>query len=436
MSPSVSRVADPLSSELRIDGGRLWESLMEIGEIGGTPDGGCTRLALTEEDRRGRALFERWATEAGCQIEVDQIGNLFARRAGSDPDAAAVAVGSHLDTQPNGGRFDGIWGVLAGLELVRTLNDRGVKTTAPIDVVVWSNEEGARFPYSCSGASVWSGAMSLEEGLGLRALDGPTYGEELAARQMAGSAVPGERRLDSLFEAHIEQGPELDDAGIPVGIVEAVRGIRWLDVTFRGREGHAGSTMDGRGDALVGAARLIERVQAAASAIPGASGTVGRLEVEPNVRSVVPGFARATVDIRHRGLDTLDQLQERVRRLVEEIADGESLEASITRLGDGGPEELLGTPTEFDHECIGLLRDAAEQLGYPAASIVSPAGHDACYAAQVIPTAMVMAPCRGGVSHSPLEYAEPEHLEIATNVLLHAVLKRAGVAGQPGEVVA
>ena len=390
---------------------RLWGDLMAMAEVGATPAGGCRRLALTDEDKAGRELFARWAGEAGLELRADRTGNLFARRPGSDPDRPAVMVGSHLDTQPDGGRFDGVFGVLAGLEAVRALNDAGVETAAPIDIVDWTNEEGGRFPRFCTGSAVYAGVMTLEEARALEAFDGPLYGDELDRLGLAGEEEPGAVGAAAYIELHIEQGPYLERAGIPLGIVQGIRGIRQLPIEIVGREAHSGSPMQGRRDALRAAARVVEAVAVLAESDErGPSITVGRFEVEPNAPSVVPGRVTMVADVRGGGLDDPAELVERVRSAM--AGDGVSVGEPFFQYG----------PVHFDPSLLDLLRECA---GGETMEIVSPAGHDAGWVARKVPTAMLFVPCRDGLSHHPDEWAEPEHLELATRTLADALARLA-----------
>jgi N-carbamoyl-L-amino-acid hydrolase len=408
-------------SDPRVDGERLWESLMEMARIGATPEGGCRRLALTDEDKEGLELFRSWAAAAGCEIGRDEVGNLFAERPGSDPDRPAVLVGSHLDTQPSGGKFDGAYGTLAALEIMRTLNDRGVETHAPVVAVSWVNEEGARFPLPCTGSAVFAGALTLEKALAQRAVDGPSFGDELRRLDMAGSERVGARSVDAYFEAHIEQGPVLESSGNAVGVVSGGQGLRALALRLTGREAHAGTTpMEQRRDALVGAARIVTAVHELPTRHPQALTTASRIEVGPGSRSVIPGRAELVIDLRHRESGALDRLEAEVRRLAEELARELRLELEVERF-------LSMDPVVFDSSCVAGLRDAAERVGEPTVELVSGAGHDAVYVARAHPAAMLFIPCRDGISHSPEEHVEPEHARAGCDVLLQAVLARAGV---------
>jgi len=389
---------------------RLWGDLMAMAEVGATPAGGSRRLALTDEDRAGRELFAGWARDAGLDLRADRAGNVFARRPGSDPGRPAVMAGSHLDTQPDGGRFDGVFGVLAALEAVRALNDAGVETKAPIDVVNWTNEEGGRFPRFCTGSAVYAGVMTLDEARSLQAFDGPLYGDELDRLGLAGDEEPGSLPADAYLELHIEQGPKLERAGVPLGIVQGIRGIRQVPIEVTGHEAHSGSPMAGRQDALREAARIVEAVAELAESDPSEpSITVGRFEVEPNAPSVVPGRVRMVADVRGGGLEDPSALVDRVRSI-----------AGDANVGD--PFFRYG-PVHFDEKLLTLLRESAGDT--PTLEMVSPAGHDAGWLARKLPTAMLFVPCRGGLSHHPDESAEPEHLELATRVLAETLAKLA-----------
>ena len=408
-----------MSAASAVSGERLWSDLMEMAEVGATPDGGCSRLALTDEDAAGRELFAGWARDAGLTLRADRAGNLFARRAGTDAARPAVMAGSHLDTQPNGGRFDGVFGVLAALEAVRALGDAGVSSAAPIDVVVWANEEGGRFPQFCTGSAVYAGAATLEEVRALPAFDGPLYGDELDRVGFAGDEEPGSVPAAAYLELHIEQGPVLESEELPLGVVRGIRGIRKFAVDVTGREEHAGSPMAGRRDALRAAARVLEALGALGDESGGASITVGRIEVEPNAPSVVPGAARLLVDVRGAALDPPDELVSRIREVVMSRLAGSEVSVTV----DDDVWEY--GPIAFDEGVLGTLREAVGRSGAGSLEMVSPAGHDAGYVARRVPTAMLFVPCRDGLSHHPAEWAEPEHLELACRVLADALAELA-----------
>ncbi len=406
---------------LSIDGDRLWNSIMEIAKIGATEKGGSRRLALTDLDREARDLFVAWCKDAGCTISIDKMGNIFARRPGSDPDAAAVMTGSHLDTQPTGGRFDGVYGVLAGLEVVRTLNDLDCQTERPIDVVVWTNEEGSRFAPSMISSGVFAGEFTLEEALARPDPDGLTIGEELQRIGYAGDEEVGARDIHAYFEAHIEQGPILEAENKTIGIVTGAQGQRWYEVTLTGVESHAGPTpMDRRKDALVGAARLIELVNSIGlHHAPEACATVGMIDAYPNSRNVIPGRVFLTIDFRHPDDDTLAQMDADMRAGLDDIANGIGLETEIEQI-------LYLEPVHFNERCVTAVRDAAAAQGYERRDIISGAGHDACNIAAVAPTSMIFIPCIDGISHNEVEDAKPEWITAGGQVLLGAMLDQAG----------
>jgi len=406
---------------LRIDGERLWASLMEMARIGATEKGGVCRLALTDLDRESRELFVRWCEEAGCTVSVDKMGNIFARRPGKDDSLPPVMTGSHLDTQPTGGKFDGAYGVLAGLEVIRTLNDAGYETEAPVEVCVWTNEEGSRFAPAMIASGVFGGAFELDFALGRADREGRTMGEELARIGYAGEREVGGREIGAFFECHIEQGPILEAEGIPVGVVTGAQGQRWYEVEITGMEAHAGPTpMARRKDALVGAARLVTAVNGFGHAFqPDACATVGMMEVSPNSRNTIPGHVFMTVDLRHPVEDRLTEMDAALRAEADALRDEHGLEVAL--------EQIWHFPASpFDPGCVDAVRASAEASGYKWREIVSGAGHDACYVSRVAPTAMIFVPCEDGISHNEIENATPEDLAAGCQVLLGAVLARAG----------
>jgi N-carbamoyl-L-amino-acid hydrolase len=403
---------------LRVNGERLWQSLMELARIGATAKGGVRRLTLTEVDREARDLFARWVREAGLELRVDAIGNMFARRAGADPSAAPVAMGSHLDSQPSGGKFDGAYGVMAGLEVLRTLNDAGVGTRAPIEVVSWTNEEGSRFTPVMMGSGVFAGVFPLAHVLGQRDVDNTSVKEALQSINYAGAAPA--QRLDAYFEAHIEQGPVLDDTQTTIGVVQGALGQRWFDCVIVGQDAHAGPTpMELRKDALLAASRVVLEVNRVARAFPDyARGTVGYLQVKPNSRNVVPGEVCMSVEFRNQKDDNLGTMVAALRQSLEAIEAECRVEIELK-------EVTYFPPCHFDPALVGSVRESARALGYTHRDIVSGAGHDAVYVARVAPTAMIFVPCEGGISHNESESATPGDLAAGCNVLLHAVLARA-----------
>jgi beta-ureidopropionase / N-carbamoyl-L-amino-acid hydrolase len=406
---------------LKVNGERLWASLMELAQIGATAKGGVCRLAASDLDGEARRLFIGWCEAAGCTVTVDHIGNIFARRPGRNPDLPPVMTGSHLDTQPTGGRFDGAYGVLAGLEIVRTLNDLGYETEAPVEIVAWTNEEGSRFSPAMVGSGAFAGVFDLKYGLERPDnVTGVTLGDELARIGFAGPAAVGGRPVAAYFEAHIEQGPILEAAGLPVGIVTGAQGQRWYEVTVTGQEAHAGPTpMKRRRDALVGAARMIDAVNRIGHAhAPHACATVGFVQVSPNSRNTIPGRVFFTIDFRHPDDAVLSAMDRELRAACAAAAATQTLEVAVE-------EFWYFPPTPFDDRLIGRVREAAAAQGYPHQDIISGAGHDAVYVARVAPTAMVFVPCVGGISHNEIEDAKPDDLTAGCNVLLNALLESA-----------
>jgi N-carbamoyl-L-amino-acid hydrolase len=394
---------------------------MQLARIGATKKGGVCRLALSELDGEARALFIGWCKEAGCTVKVDAIGNIFARRPGQDDRAPAVVTGSHIDTQPSGGKFDGNYGVLAGLEVVRTLNDLGVKTRAPVEVAVWTNEEGSRFTPGMMGSGVFVGEFALNAILQRADIDGVSVGEALRRIGYAGAEPPGGRPLGAYFEAHIEQGPVLENEHKVLGVVLGALGLRWYDVVISGQDAHAGPTPMGlRKDALVAAARIVAEVNALADRFqPDGRGTVGFMQVKPNSRNVVPGEVRFSVDLRHAEDEPLERMEQEMRAACERLASAQRCTASV--------ERVASYPAcRFDHGCASAVRNAAQRLGLSHMDIVSGAGHDAIYLARVCPTGMIFVPCEGGISHNEIENAKPEHLAAGCDVLLQVMLERAG----------
>jgi N-carbamoyl-L-amino-acid hydrolase len=411
-----------------IDSQRLWASLMALAEIGATPKGGVCRLALTELDRQARSLVKRWAQEAGCTLRVDAIGNLFMRREGQQPALPAVGTGSHIDTQPTGGKFDGNYGVLAGLEVLRTLNDHGIRTRAPLELCVWTNEEGSRFVPVMMGSGVYAGAFTLAHALAATDRAGTSVREALAAIGDAGTApasvAEGAPRFGAYFEAHIEQGPVLEDAGDVIGVVTGALGQRWYDVELTGLEAHAGPTpMELRRDALQTALPLMQAVDTIARAeAPHARGTVGYVQVFPNSRNTIPGRMSFTVDFRHTDEAGLTRMDAALREAIAAVQAAGRVAVQLTPV-------VHFPPAPFDATLVGRIREAAARRGLRHRSIVSGAGHDAVYVARTAPTAMIFVPCKDGISHNEVEDARPEHLAAGCQVLLEAMLQTAGVAG-------
>jgi N-carbamoyl-L-amino-acid hydrolase len=408
-----------VETRLQINASRLWQSLMDLASIGATPLGGVRRITLTDLDRQGRDRVVEWFKAAGLEVRVDPIGNIFGRRAGRDPSRPPVVAGSHIDTQPSGGKFDGAYGVLAGLEVVRTLNDHGVETDAPIEVAAWTNEEGSRFTPVMMGSGVFAGAFSLEHALSRTDIDGKSVGDELARIGYAGTAALG-TPIGAYFEAHIEQGPILEETRNTIGIVTGALGQRWFDVTATGMNAHAGPTpMNLRRDALLAASRIVGEVnRIALDEAPHGRGTVGFMQVAPNSRNVVPGEVKLSVDFRHPDDAGLKAMENELRAASTRV----EAECNVTVKIE---EVVYFPPCRFDAACVAAVREGARKGGYPSMEIVSGAGHDAVHVASVAPTAMIFVPCKDGLSHNELEDAKAEHLAAGCNVLLHAMTSRA-----------
>jgi len=406
-------------SKPRIDAERLWSSLMALARIGATPKGGVRRVTLTAEDREGRERFARWCREAGLEVRVDAIGNMFARRAGRDAAAPPVVMGSHLDTQPNGGRFDGAYGVMAGLEIMRALNDARASTRAALEVACWTNEEGSRFVPTMMGSGVFTGVYELEKILKNRDADGVSVGDALESIGYRGEARP--HKVAAYFEAHIEQGPVLEDTKTTIGVVQGALGQRWFDVLITGQDAHAGPTpMHLRRDALLAAAQITLEVNRIASTFPdSARGTVGHMQVKPNSRNVIPGEVRMTVDLRNARDATLLSMKSELGEAIQAVARERRVSIDMK-------EVVSFPPSEFAAELVERVRAAAQRLGFSHRDIVSGAAHDAVYLARVAPTAMVFVPCEGGISHNEIENARPEDLAAGCSVMLEAVLATAG----------
>ncbi len=407
---------------LRINPTRLWESLMEMAQIGPGSAGGNNRQTLTDADNKGRHLFKHWCEAAGMTMGVDSMGNMFATRVGTDPAALPVYMGSHLDTQPTGGKYDGVLGVLGALEVVRTLNDLGVRTRHPIVVTNWTNEEGTRFAPAMLASGVFAGMHSQDYAYARRDTEGKSFGEELARIGWVGDETVGARKMHAMLELHIEQGPILEAEGRDIGVVTHGQGLWWLQITLTGRDAHTGSTpMHMRVNAGLGMARITEAVhRIAMSHQPNAVGAVGHANVYPNSRNVIPGKAVFTVDIRSPEQGKLDAMKAEVMRAAHAVA---------AELGLGCEIEDVGhfDPVTFDAGLVKVVRGAAERLGYSHMDIVSGAGHDACWINRLFPTVMIMCPCVDGLSHNEAEEISPVWAAAGTDVLLHAVLEVAEV---------
>jgi beta-ureidopropionase / N-carbamoyl-L-amino-acid hydrolase len=419
-------------NDLRINGTRLWNALMELARIGATDKGGVKRLALTDLDRQGRDLVVAWARAEGLAVTVDAIGNVFMRREGANPGLPPVVTGSHIDTQPTGGKFDGNYGVLAGLEVVRTLNEHGIRTEAPIEVAFWTNEEGSRFVPVMMGSGVFCGAFSLETAYAARDVDGKSVGDELARIGYRGDQVPGMHPIGAYFETHIEQGPVLEDADKVIGVVPAVMGLSWYDCTVTGMEAHAGPTpMPLRRDALQVATTIMQEVVAIANRYPPyGRGTVGMVQVFPNSRNVIPGSVKFSIDLRNVTDALLDTMHGEIEAFIECTRRETGLAIDLARVS-------YYPPCPFHPDCVDAVRAATDKLGYSTMDVVSGAGHDAIYVARLAPAGMIFVPCKDGISHNEIEDAQPAHLEAGCNVLLYAMLERAGLASPAtAEIVA
>jgi N-carbamoyl-L-amino-acid hydrolase len=407
---------------LRINGDRLWDSLMEMAQIGPGIAGGNNRQTLTDEDGEGRHLFKRWCDAAGLTMGVDQMGTMFMTRPGTDPDALPVYVGSHLDTQPTGGKYDGVLGVLAALEVVRSLDDLGIKTKHPIVVTNWANEEGARFAPAMLASGVFAGIHTQDYAYARKDPEGKTYGDELARIGWRGEEEVGARPMHAYFEYHIEQGPILEAEGKQIGVVTHGQGLYWLEFTLIGKEAHTGSTpMLMRVNAGLAMARILEMVQSVAmDHQPGAVGGVGQMRFAPNSRNVLPGTVVFTVDIRSPDIGKLNSMRQQIESKAQEICQ---------QLGVGYAVEEVGhfDPVTFDPTLVARVRSAAEKLGYSHMDIISGAGHDACWTNRVAPSTMIMCPCVGGLSHNEAEEISKEWAAAGADVLFHAVVETAEI---------
>lgn len=411
-----------INSNMRINSERLWDSLMEMAKIGPGTAGGNNRQTLTDEDAVGRRLFQSWCEEAGLTMGLDQMGTMFARREGTDPDALPVYVGSHLDTQPTGGKYDGVLGVLGGLEIIRQLNDMNIKTRHPIVVVNFTNEEGTRFAPAMVASGVFAGMHTLDWAYAREDANGKTLGDELKRVGFLGDEEVGARKMHAFFELHIEQGPILESENKDIGVVTHGQGLKWLEVTLIGKESHTGSTpMPMRVNAGLGMARITEKVnEIALSHAPHAVGAIGHCDVYPNSRNIIPGKVVFTVDFRHPEKAVISDMETKFRAAAKDIADEIGLQLSIEEVGGFDP-------VEFDANCVNAVRSAAERLGYSHRDLVSGAGHDACWINRVAPTSMVMCPCVDGLSHNEAEEISPQWAAAGANVLFHAVVETAGI---------
>ena len=409
-----------IGENLKINSERLWDSLMDMARVGPGVAGGNNRQTVTDADSEGRHLFQTWAEAAGCSMGLDQMGNMFAMRAGTDPDALPVYVGSHLDTQPTGGKYDGVLGVLGGLELLRTMSDLDIKTKHPIVVTNWTNEEGTRYAPAMLSSGVFAGLHSQEWAYERTDADGKSFGDELARIGWRGDETVGARKMHAFFELHIEQGPILEAEDKQIGVVTHGQGLSWTEITILGKDAHTGSTpMPMRKNAGLAMARILDRVEdIAMSHAPHAVGAAGHVNVYPNSRNVIPGKVVFTVDFRSPELAVIQDMESRLRVEAQGICDTMGMEVSFEKVGGFDP-------VTFDETCVQAVRSAAVRLGYSHMDLISGAGHDACWINRVAPTAMIMCPCVDGLSHNEAEEISPEWAAAGTDVLLHAVLETA-----------
>ena len=411
-----------VGKNFRVNGDRLWESIMEMAKIGPGVAGGNNRQTLTDDDAKGRELFKSWCEKEGLAMGLDTMGNMFARREGTDPNALPVMVGSHLDTQPTGGKYDGVLGVLGGLEIIRTLNDLDIKTKHPIEIVNWTNEEGTRFAPPMLSSGVFASMHTEEWAYNREDSEGKKFGDELKRIGWRGEEPVGERKLHAFYELHIEQGPILEDENVDIGVVTHGQGLNWLQVTLVGKESHTGSTpMPKRVNAGLGMARITQLVdEIALSHAPHAVGAIGHIDVYPNSRNIIPGKVVFTVDFRHPNKEVIQDMEDRMRKGAADIAEKIGLTMDIEKVGNFDP-------VEFDKDCVEKVRDAAKTLGYSHLNIVSGAGHDACWINRVAPTAMIMCPCVDGLSHNEAEEITLEWSTAGADVLFHAVVNTAEI---------
>jgi N-carbamoyl-L-amino-acid hydrolase len=409
-----------IGENLKINSERLWDSLMDMARVGPGVAGGNNRQTVTDADSEGRHLFQTWAEAAGCSMGLDQMGNMFAMRAGTDPDALPVYVGSHLDTQPTGGKYDGVLGVLGGLELLRTMSDLDIKTKHPIVVTNWTNEEGTRYAPAMLSSGVFAGLHSQEWAYERTDADGKSFGDELVRIGWRGDETVGARKMHAFFELHIEQGPILEAEDKQIGVVTHGQGLSWTEITILGKDAHTGSTpMPMRKNAGLAMARILDRVEdIAMSHAPHAVGAAGHVNVYPNSRNVIPGKVVFTVDFRSPELAVIQDMESRLRVEAQGICDSMGMEVSFEKVGGFDP-------VTFDETCVQAVRSAAVRLGYSHMDLISGAGHDACWINRVAPTAMIMCPCVDGLSHNEAEEISPEWAAAGTDVLLHAVLETA-----------
>ena len=408
------------SSALSVNSKRLWDSLMQMAKIGATAKGGCNRQALTTLDKQGRDLFVDWCEDIGCKVLIDEIGNIFARREGTQSNAPAVITGSHLDTQPTGGKFDGVYGVLAGLEVLRTLHENNISTVHPVEVVVWTNEEGSRFIPSCLGSGVWNGTFSIEDSYKITDKDGISVGEELERIGYKGTLPAKPRATKAAFEAHIEQGPILEKEGKQIGIVTGIQGLRLFEVILHGKPCHAGPTpMEDRVDPIQAMLPIIQTAyDLAFENGPWGRATIGNVDILPGASNTVPETVKVWVDLRHPNADTIELMAVKFCENISTVCQSMNMDYQLK-------EAWRMEVTEFDASCIEVVSQSVDELGYSSMRMVSGAGHDSLYIAEKVPTTMIFVPCENGISHNEAENADANDLAAGADVLLHSILKMA-----------
>jgi N-carbamoyl-L-amino-acid hydrolase len=414
-------MVEPVAN-MKINGDRLWNSLMEMAEIGPGIAGGNNRQTLTDDDAKGRSLFQKWCDAEGLTMGVDQMGTMFAMREGTDPNALPVYVGSHLDTQPTGGKYDGVLGVLGGLEIIRTLNEMDIKTRHPIVVVNWTNEEGTRFAPPMLASGVFAGMHTQDWAYARKDSKGKAFGDELRRIGWCGDETVGARKMHAFFELHIEQGPILEAEGVDIGVVTHGQGLNWIQVTLTGRESHTGSTpMPMRKNAGLGMARITELVHSIAMENqPQAVGAIGQCDVYPNSRNIIPGKVVFTIDFRSPSFETQDKMEKALNIGAADIANELGLNIEMEKVGHFDP-------ITFDQGCVDAIKRASDRLGYSSKEIISGAGHDACWINRSAPTAMIMCPCVDGLSHNEAEEISKDWSTAGANVLFHAVVETAEI---------
>ena len=403
-----------------INSKRLQKWIRDFAKIGGTPKGGVHRLTLTDLDKQARDLFVELAEEAGCSIKIDSMGNIFARRSGEDNTLNPILIGSHIDSQPLGGKYDGIYGVLAALEVIYSLNDHKIKTDRPIDVVSWTNEEGARFAPAMIGSAIFSRLMPVNEGWASKDASRKTIKDELTRIGYAGKDNFSQYKIHASLELHIEQGPILENNNKLIGIVTGAVGQKWYDIEFTGVASHAGTTpMEVRQDALLGLAEAVIRVnQIGKEEMPEGRATVGMVKTIPNSRNVISNKAWLSVEFRHPSERGLDRMNQKLSVKIKEIAEELNLKYSINQI-------LSFPPIHFSDTCIETVRQVTHHLKYSCREIVSGAGHDSCNISKIAPTSMIFIPCIKGISHNEEEEIKPEWMSAGANVLLNSVIKLA-----------